>query len=105
MLSSPGGERIESPANLPLALKSSSWLNIPQSVELGRCPAQGEMRQKRMGLIYDENCDERRSKRFRLVSMARELLETEEAKKPCASFNYQESHERNPTRFCLSLAS
>ena len=106
MLSSPGGERMESPAKrIPLALKSSSRLNIQQSAELGRRPAQGDMRRKRRGLIDDENCDERRSKRFRLVSMAREFLETEEARKRSASFDDEESHERNPKRFRSSLAS
>ena len=63
------------------------------------------MRRKRRGLIDDENCDERRSKRFRLVSMAREFLETEEARKRSASFDDEESHERNPKRFRSSLAS
>ena len=62
MLSSPVGERMESPAKrIPLALKSSSRLNIQQSVELGQRPAQADMRRKHMGLIDDENCDERRS--------------------------------------------
>ena len=74
MLSSPGGERMESRAKrIPLALKSSSRLNIKQSAELGRRPAQGDMRRKCRSLIDNENCDEGRSKRLRLVSMAREF--------------------------------
>ena len=106
MLSPPGGERMESLTKcLTLALTFSSRLNIQQSGEMGRCPAQGDMRRKRRGLIDDENCDERRSKRFRLVSMAREFLETEEARKRSASFDDEESHERNPKRFRSSLAS
>ena len=53
MLVSPGGERRESPAKrIPLALKSSSWLNIQQSTELGRRPAHCNM--KRKGLFDDE---------------------------------------------------
>ena len=57
------------------------------------------------GLIDYENCDEHRSKRFRLVSMAREFLETEEAQKRSASFDDKKRHERNPKRFRSSLAS
>ena len=106
MLSSSGGERRESPAKrIPLALKSSSQLNIQQSTELGRCPAHGDMRQKRRGLFDDENCDERKSKRFRLVSMAREFLDREEARKRSASFDDKESHECQTKRFRSSLVS
>ena len=97
---------MESPAKrIPLALKSSSQLNIQQLGEFGPRPAQGDMRRKRRGLIDDENLDKRRFKRFHLVSMARELLKTEEARKRSASFNDEESHERNPKRFRSSLAS
>ena len=66
---------------IPLALKLSSRLNIQQSAELGRHYAQGDLRWKPTGLMDDENCEELRSRRFRLVSMAREFLETEEAVK------------------------
>ena len=79
MLISPGGERRETPAkHIPLTLKSSSWLNIQQSMELGQHPVYVDM--KRKGLFDNENCDERKSKRFRLVSMAREFLESEEVR-------------------------
>ena len=79
MLSSPGRERRKSPAkHIPLALKSSSQLNIQQSMEFGWRPAYNDMRRKRRGLFDDEICDERKSKRFHLVSMAREFLQTEE---------------------------
>ena len=106
MLSSPSGERMESHAKrIPLALISLSQLNIQQSAELGQCPAQGDMRRKCRGLIDDQNCDESRSKRFRLMSMAREYKATEEARKRSASFDNEESHKRNPKRFRLSLAS
>ena len=106
MLSSPGGERWESPTKrIPLALKSSSQLNIQQSTELGPRPAHEDMRRKRRALFNDENCDERKSKRFRLVSMARELLDREEVRKRSASFDDEESHERQPKKFCSSLAS
>ena len=54
MLLSPSGERMESPAKgIPFALKSSCQLNIQELEELGRRPAQGDMRQKRRGLIDD----------------------------------------------------
>ena len=106
MLSSPGGERREFPTKrIPLALKSSSRLNIQQLTKLERHLAQGDMREEGRGLIDDENCDERRSNRFRLVSMARESLETEKAWKHSDSFDDEESHERNPKRFRSSLAS
>ena len=106
MLASPGGERKESPPKrIPLTLKSSGRLNIQQSTELGRRPALGDMKSR--GLLDDENCDERKSKRFRLVSMAREFLESEEGWKRSAS-HYDEgslSHERKPKRFRSSLHS
>ena len=108
MLPSPEGERRESPAKrIPLALKSSSRLNIQQAAELGRRPAQGDMRRKRRGLFDDENCDERKSKRFRLVSMAREFLEGEEARKRSASFDDEENDagKPKPNRYRSSLAS
>ena len=62
------------------------------------------MRRKRWGLFDDDNSDERKSKRFRLVSMAREFLDREEARKHSASFDDEESHERQPKRFLSSLA-
>ena len=106
MLSSPGGERRESPAKrIPLALKSSSQLNIQQSTELGRGPAHDDMRRKRRGLLDNENCDERKSKRFHLVSMAREFLKTEESRKRTGSFDDERSHKRKPKRFRSSLDS
>jgi hypothetical protein len=108
MLPSPEGERRESPAKrIPLALKSSSRLNIQQAAELVRRPAQGDMRRKRRGLFDDENCDERKSKRFRLVSMAREFLEGEEARKRSASFDDEENDagKPKPNRYRSSLAS
>ena len=37
--------------------------------------------------------------------MAREFLETEEAPKPSASFDEEESYQRNPKRFRSGLAS
>jgi len=95
MSSSASGERRESPTNsIPLALKSSRRLNIQHSVELGWHPAQGDMTQKRRGLFDDESCNERKSKRFRFPSMARELLETEEVQKLSASFDDEDDHER-----------
>jgi len=55
MSSSAGGERRESPAKrIPLALKSSSRLNIQPSAELGRHPAQADMTRKRRGLFDDK---------------------------------------------------
>jgi len=104
MSSSAGGERRKSPAKrIPLALKSSSRLNIQHSAELGRHPAQGDMTRKRRGLFDDENCDERKSKRFRLASMAREFLESEEVRKRSASFDDEDGHERKPKRYRSSL--
>ena len=106
MLSSPGGERRESPTKrVPLALKLSSQLNIQQSTELERRSADEEMRHKRRGLFDDENCDEHKSKRFGLVSMAREFLDREEVGKRSASFDDEESHECQPKRFRSSLPS
>jgi len=99
MSSSTGGEGRESPSKpIPLTLKSSSRLNIQHSAELGRHPAQGDMTRKRRGLFDDDNCDERKSKRFRLASMARALLESEEVHKRIASFNDEDGHERKPKR-------
>ena len=63
------------------------------------------MRGKRRDLFNNKKCDERKSKRFRLVSMAREFLETEEAQKRSASFDDERSHERKPKRFRSSLDS
>ena len=102
--SSTGGERRESPAkSIPLALKLSSRLNIQQSGELGRHPAQDDMTRKRRGLFNNENCDERKSKRFRLASMAREPLESEEVRKRSASFDDADGHQRKPKRYHSSL--
>ena len=53
------------------------------------------MRWKRRGQIDDNNCDERKSKRFCLVSIASKFLETEEAQKRRAFIYYDVSHERN----------
>jgi len=104
MLSSTGGERRESPAKfIPLALKWSCRLNIQHSEEVGQHPAQGDMTRKRRGLFNDENCDERKSKRFPLASMARELLESEELRKRSASFDDEDGHERKPKRYRSSL--
>ena len=63
------------------------------------------MRRKRRSLFDDENCDERKSKRFCLVSMAREFLDREKVRKRSASFDDEESHKRQTKRFRLSLAS
>ena len=106
MLSSPGGQRRESPTKrIPLTLKSSSQLNIQQSTELGQRPAHKYRRRKCRGLFDNENYDERKSKRFRLVSMAREFLDREEVRKRSASFDDVVSHEPQPKRFRSSLAS
>ena len=106
MLSSPSGERRDSSTKrIPRVLKSLRQLNIQQLMELGRHPAHEDMRRKRRGLFDDENCDERMSKRFRLVFMAREFLDREEVRKCMATFDDEESHERLPKRFCSSLAS
>ena len=78
---------------------------MQQSTGLGRHPANDDMRRKRMGLFDDENCDERKSKRCRLVSIARTLLETVEAQKRSASIDDEGSHERKPKGFCSSLDS
>jgi len=104
MSSSAGGERRESPAkHIPLALKLSSRLNIQHSAELGRHPAPGDMTQKHRGLFDIESCDERKSKRFRLASMAREFWESEEVRKHSASFDDEDGHERMPKRYRSSL--
>jgi len=104
MSSSSGGERRESPVKrIPLALKSSSRLNIQHSAEVRRHPAQGDMTWKRRGLFDDQNCDERKSKRFRLACMARELLESEEVRKRSASFDDKDGQEGKPKRYRSSL--
>ena len=104
MSSSAGGEGRESPAKcIPLALKSSSQLNIQHSVELGRHHASGDMTRMRRALFYDENCDEPKSKRFRSSSMARELLESEKVRKRSASFHDEDGHKRKPKRHRSSL--
>ena len=74
-------------------------------MELGRRPAHEDMRRKHRGLFDDQNCHERKSKRFRLVSMAREFLDREEVRKRSASFDDEESHECQPKRFRSTLAS
>jgi len=100
MSSSPTGERRESPAKcLPIAIKSSSRLNIQHSAELGWHPAPGDMTWKRRGLIADENCHEPKSNRFRLASMAREFLESDEVPKRSASFDDENGHTHNPKRY------
>jgi len=70
---------------------------------LGRHPAQGDMRLKSRGLLNNENCDERKSIRFRLASMAREFLESEEVPKCSASFDDGTGHECKPQRYRSSL--
>jgi len=57
------------------------------------------MTRKRRGLFDNEHCDERKSNRFRLASMAREFLESEEVRKRCASFDDEDGHERKPKRY------
>ena len=105
-MSSPGRERWESPTKrIPLALKSSRPWNIQQWKELGRRPAYEDMRRKRRGLFDNENCHEHKSKRFRLLSMAREFFDREELRKRSASFDEKESRERQPKRFHSCLAS
>jgi len=54
------------------------------------------MTQKRRGRFDDENCDERKSKRFRLASMARVFLESEEVRKRSASFDDEDGHSVSP---------
>jgi len=104
MSSSAGGERRESPTKrIPLALKSSSPLNIQHWAELGRHPVQGDMTWKRRGLFDDQNCDHRNSKRLRFASMGREFLESEEVRKRRASFDDEDGHERKPKRYRSSL--
>ena len=78
-------------------------MNIEHWAELGQHPAQGDITQQRRGLFDDENCDEHKSKRFRLASMARELLESEEVRKRSASFDDEDGHERKPKRYRSSL--
>ena len=104
MSSSPGGERRASPAKrIPLALKSSSRWNIQHLGELGWHPAQGDMTRKGRGLFDDENCDERKSNRFRLASMDREFLESEEVRNGSASCDDKDGHKRKPKIYRLSL--
>jgi len=61
------------------------------------------MTRKRRGLFDEENCDEGKSKRFRLASVARELFESEEVQKRSASFDDEVGYERKPKRYRLSL--
>ena len=97
MSSSAGGERRESSAKrIPLALKSSSRLNIQDLAELGWHPTQGDMTRKRRGLFDDAHCNERTSKRFCWASMAREFLEAEEVRKRSASFDDDDGHKCKP---------
>jgi len=58
---------------------------------------------KRRGVFDDQNCDERKSKRFRLASMSRELLESVEVRKCSASFDDEDGDERKPERYRSSL--
>ena len=62
------------------------------------------MRQKGRGLFDDDNCDERKSKGFHLVTMSKDLLDRKEVPKRSGSFDEEESHERQPKRFRSSLA-
>jgi len=104
MSSSAGGKRTESTAKrILLALKLSSWLNIQHSAELGWRPSQGDMTWKGRGLFDDDNCDEGKSKRFRLASMAREHLECEEVRKRSATFDDKHGHAGKPKRYRASL--
>ena len=77
MSSSARGETRESPAKrIPLALNWSGRLNIEDSAGLGHHPTQGDMTPNHRALFYDKTCNERKSKRLRLASMARQFLET-----------------------------
>ena len=105
MLSSPSRERRKSPTKrIPLTLKSSSQLNIKQSTDLGRHPTHEDMRRKLRCLFDDENFDERKSKRFQLVSMAKECLDREKVWNRSASVDDEESYEGQPKRSRSSLA-
>jgi len=88
---------------IPLALKSSSQLNIQPSAELGRHRGQSNMTRKPRGLLDDQNCDEHKSKRFHLASMTREFLQTEEVPKRSPTFDYKDGHARKPKIYRLSI--
>ena len=61
------------------------------------------MTQKGRGLFDDENCDERKSRRFRLTFRAREFLEREELGKRSASFDDEDGHGCKTKRYPFSL--
>jgi len=104
MSSSAGGERRESPAkSIPVALKSSSRLNLEHSAELGWHPALCDLTRKRRGLFDDEHCDERKFKRFGFASTSRDFLESEVVRKRSASFDDEDGHERKPKRYLSTL--
>jgi len=101
----PPGERVPNlpQKSIPLALKSSSWLNIQHSAGLGWHPAQGDMTRQHQGLFDDQSSDERKAKIFHLASMDRQFLAREEVRRASTSFHDEDGHERNPKRYCLSL--
>ena len=104
MSSSAGRARRESPVKrIALALKLSSRLNIEHSADRGQHPAQGDMTRNCRGLFDDQNCDDRKSKRFCLASMAREFFHSEEGSKRRPSFDDKEGHEPKPRRYRSSL--
>ena len=104
MLSSASAERSESLAkHIPLALKSLSRLNIQHLAERGRHRAQGDMTRKRRSLFDDKTCDECKSKRFPLGSMARELFQNEEVQTRSASFDDEDALQHKPKRYPSSL--
>ena len=81
-ITSPGGDRSESPTNrIPLGVKSLSRLNTQQSSELGWHPTLGNTVRKRGAQFDDENSDEPKSKRLYLGYVAREVLGCKEVRK------------------------
>ena len=61
------------------------------------------MSRKRRGLFDDENCHERKSKRFVLASMAREFLESEEVWKRSASCYDEDGNDHKSKKYLSSL--
>jgi len=99
MSSSAGGGRRESRMkHIPLALQSSSRLNIPHSAELGQHPAGRDISQKRRGLFDNETCEMCKLKIFCLASMAREVLASEDVRKWSTSSDDEDGPERKPKR-------
>ncbi len=94
ILSSPVGERAESPANrIPLAVKSSRLLNQQLPLDLLHRPAQDDKVRKRGANFDTENCDDETPKRLRLSSIAREFLKAEEGRKRGAQFDDESCEE------------